>query len=85
LPTCFTRARPDPICKEPSMHMGGPAMQAIDIQEHARKLHAAHGDRAAVEAAQKAKAYEEQGSVDEARTWRRIERALRELQGPRVS
>jgi hypothetical protein len=60
-------------------------MQAIEIQEHARKLRDAHGDRAALEAAQKAKSLEAAGKTDEAKVWRRIERALRELQGPRAS
>jgi len=60
-------------------------MQAMKIQEHARKLHEAHGDKAAAEAAQKAKACEQQGNMQEAQTWRRIEAALREMQGPHVS
>jgi hypothetical protein len=60
-------------------------MQAVVIQEHARKLRDAHGDLALVQAAQKAKALEQQGHADEAQTWRRIEAALRVMQGPRVS
>jgi len=60
-------------------------MLAIDIQEHARKLREAHGDKAAAEAAQKAKAYEQQGNAEEAKTWRRIEAALRQMQGPHAS
>ena len=60
-------------------------MLAIDIQQHARKLRDAHGEGALVEAAQKAQAYEKQGKSEEATTWRRIEAALRQMQGPHVS
>ncbi len=60
-------------------------MQAMEIQEHARKLRDAHGEKAAAEAAQKAKAYEQQGDKEQAQTWRRIEAALLQLQGPHVS
>ena len=60
-------------------------MQATAIQKYARKLLAAHGDKAVAEAAQKAKAYEQQHDIEEAKTWRRIEAALREMQGPRAS
>jgi hypothetical protein len=60
-------------------------MQAMQIQEHARKLRDAHGDTALAEAAQKAQAYEKQGDTERAHDWRRIEAALRELQGPHES
>jgi hypothetical protein len=60
-------------------------MQAIGIEEHARKLLAAHGNKAIAEAAQKAKTLEEHNELEEAKTWRRIEAALREMQSPRVS
>jgi hypothetical protein len=65
--------------------MGGLNMLAMEIQEHARKLREARGDRALAEAAQKAKALEQQGQADKAQDWRRIEAALRELQGPHAS
>jgi hypothetical protein len=67
------------------MHMGGTTMQAMEIQEHAHKLRDAHGEKAAIEAAQKAKAYEQQGDTEQAQTWRRIEAALLQMQGPHVS
>jgi hypothetical protein len=38
-------------------------MREIDIQDHARKLFEALGDRAIAEAAQKARAFEEQGKT----------------------
>jgi hypothetical protein len=65
--------------------MGGSNMLAMEIQEHARKLRDAHGDKAIAEAAQKAQALEQQGDRDAAQTWRRIEAALREMQGPHNS
>ncbi|MEI9901426.1 MAG: hypothetical protein WDN31_16265 [Hyphomicrobium sp.] len=58
-------------------------MQAMEIQEHARKLREARADLA--HAAQKARNLEHQGNTIEAQTWRRIEAALRQTQGPRVS
>jgi len=60
-------------------------MQATAIQEHARKLLAVHGDMAIARAAQKAKSFEEHNELEEAKTWRRIEAALRQMQGPHVS
>jgi hypothetical protein len=60
-------------------------MDAVDIQAHARKLLEAHGKKAVVEAAQKARMLEEQGQREEAQTWRRIEAALLQLRGPHVS
>jgi hypothetical protein len=60
-------------------------MLATEIQAHARKLYEAHGDRALVEAAQKARAFEEQGDKEQAQSWRRIEAALMQMRGPRES
>lgn len=60
-------------------------MQAVDIQSHARCMLEAQGPRAIAEAAQKAKTLEAQGAGREAHTWRRIEAALRLMQGPRES
>ena len=60
-------------------------MRPTVIEEHARKLLAAHGNKAIAEAAQKAKACEQKQDVEEAKTWRRIEAALREMQGPHAS
>lgn len=58
-------------------------MQAVEIQDHARKLFEAHGPRAIAEATQKAKSLEAQGQKDEADDWRRIVKALGHLAGPR--
>lgn len=60
-------------------------MLAVKIQEQARKLQDAHGDKALAKVAQKAQALEQQGEAEQAQTWRRIEAALREMQGPHVS
>jgi hypothetical protein len=60
-------------------------MQAMDIQEHARKLRDARGDLALPQAAQKARDFEQKGDTKQAETWRRIEAALRHMQGPRAS
>jgi hypothetical protein len=60
-------------------------MQAIEIQEHARKLRDAHGEKAILEAAQKARELEKTGDQGQAKIWRRIEAALMEMRGPHVS
>jgi hypothetical protein len=60
-------------------------MQEIDIHDNARQLLDAHGDRAIVEAAQKASALEQQGQSEQAQTWRQIEAALKSMRGPHVS
>lgn len=59
-------------------------MLAIEIEEHARKLMEAQGPKAIAEAAQKARSFEQQGSDEQAATWRRIEAAMLRLQGPRA-
>jgi len=60
-------------------------MQEIDIQDYARQLLDAHGDKAVVEAAQKASALEKQGDGEQAETWRHIEAALKLMRGPHES
>ncbi|MCB1548053.1 MAG: hypothetical protein KDJ41_09525 [Hyphomicrobiaceae bacterium] len=60
-------------------------MDATEVHAHARKLFEAHGVKAIAEAAQKANVLEAQGEADSARDWRRIEAALRAMQGPRES
>jgi hypothetical protein len=60
-------------------------MHEIDIQDYARQLLDAHGDRAVAEAAQKACAFEKQGNAEEADTWRHIERALLVMRGPHMT
>ena len=60
-------------------------MHEQDIQDLARQLYEAHGEKALVEAAQKARSFEEQGDVEEAKTWRHIEAAIMLMHGPRES
>ena len=57
----------------------------IEIFDYARRLFDAHGPRAIAEAAQKALAFEQQGDGEQARTWRHVEVALKEMRGPAAS
>jgi hypothetical protein len=65
---------------EQAMRMG-----EVEMHECARQLLAARGERAIVEAAQKAYSYETKGQTEEAVTWRRIEAALKLIRGPHLS
>jgi hypothetical protein len=58
------------------------AMQESEIQDYARQLLEAHGDKAVADAAQKASALEGEGDNEQAATWRRIEAALKLMRGP---
>lgn len=60
-------------------------MRAIDVQERARQLRDAHGDKAIAEAAQKAAELERSGKEDDAAEWRKIEKALVQMRGPHMS
>ena len=60
-------------------------MQGVDVQDYARQLFEAHGEKAVAEPAQKARALEEQGKDEEAKTWRLIEGAVKEMLGPHQS
>ena len=60
-------------------------MHTTEIQDYARQLLEAHGDKAAAEAAHKAVAFEKAGDQEQARTWRKIEAALMLMRGPRQS
>jgi hypothetical protein len=60
-------------------------MGEIEVHDYARQLLEAHGDRAVAEAAQKARACEQQGKNEEAETWRHIEAALKLMRGPHQS
>ncbi len=55
------------------------------IQEHARRLYQAHGDKAEFEAAQKARLHEEKGELDDAATWRKVREAISRMRGPHES
>jgi hypothetical protein len=57
-------------------------MRETEIQEYAQQLFEAHGAKAVAEAAQKACSLEERGDREEAKTWRRVEAALKSMRGP---
>jgi hypothetical protein len=60
-------------------------MHTTQVAELARQLLDAHGDRAALEAAQKMHQAEARGDRQEAESWRRIRAAIHELRPPHVS
>ncbi len=60
-------------------------MQATEIQDYAQQLLEAHGFKAIAEAAQKARACEDQGDSEQAKTWRQVEAALLLMRGPNES
>ncbi len=60
-------------------------MKESEILDYARQLGEAHGAAAIAEAAQEACRFEQQGNEDEARTWRRIEEALKLMSGANAS
>jgi hypothetical protein len=60
-------------------------MEEIEIYDYARQLLEAHGEMAVVEAAQKARSFEEKGQTEDAETWRSIEAALKMMRGPHAS
>lgn len=60
-------------------------MHATQVQDYARRLLEARGDKAAVVAAQKAVTFEKAGDREQAQTWRRIEAALMQQRGARQS
>ncbi len=60
-------------------------MQEVEIHDYARRLFNARGAKAAAEAAQKARSCEESGKAEDARTWRHVETAIKQMLGPRQS
>jgi hypothetical protein len=60
-------------------------MQEMDIHDYARQLFDARGDKAVLDAAQKARSLEERGRREEAETWRHVEAALKLMRGPHAS
>jgi hypothetical protein len=57
----------------------------IEVFDYARRLFDVHGAKAIAEAAQKASAFEHEGDDEQAKTWRHIEAALKEMRGPAAS
>ncbi|MGE0556994.1 MAG: hypothetical protein AB7E73_07750 [Burkholderiales bacterium] len=60
-------------------------MDTADISALARHLYEAEGAKAIAHAAQKAEAFERADNVEQAKTWRRVEAVLLEMQGPSES
>ena len=60
-------------------------MDEIDIWRTAKLLIDSHGDKAWLEAAQRATACEAKGDREAAANWRRIQSALTTMQSPRAS
>ena len=60
-------------------------MNMNEIHDYARRFVTTHGDRAGVEAAQKVAECEKLGEKHQAQDWRRIQAAIKEMRGLRVS
>jgi len=60
-------------------------MREIDIHDYARQLLEAHGPKAIAEAAQNAVDLESKGELELAKTWRRVEDAMKLMRGPHQS
>lgn len=60
-------------------------MDMSEIHDYARRLLSAHGDKAELEAAQKAVEYEQLRETVQAEDWRRIQAAISEMRGPHSS
>ncbi|MDH4095213.1 MAG: hypothetical protein OEV81_10565 [Betaproteobacteria bacterium] len=58
---------------------------SADVSAVARHLFETQGAKAIAEAAQKAASFEKAGEPQQAKHWRRVEAALREMRGPRES
>lgn len=60
-------------------------MDMNEIHDYARRLLAAHGDKAEMEAARKATECEQQNDKAQADDWRRIQAAISQMRGPHAS
>jgi len=60
-------------------------MGPVEIQDYARQLFEAQGDKAIASAAGKAAAFEQKGNRQEAAVWRQIEAALKLARGTHQS
>jgi len=60
-------------------------METIAIHDYARRFVGAHGDKAELEAAQRAALCERQGDKEQAEQWRKIQAAIKEMRGPHMS
>ena len=60
-------------------------MDTAGVSAIARHLFETQGTKAIAEAAQKAVSFEKAGDQEQAKLWRRVEAALREMRGPKES
>lgn len=60
-------------------------MDMTEIHDYARRFIGAHGDKAELEAAQRATNCERQGDKGQAEDWRRVQAAIRQIRGPHAS
>ena len=60
-------------------------MDSREIHDYARRFVGAHGDKAELEAAQRAAQCDRQGQKDQAFDWRRIQAAIAAMRGPHAS
>ncbi|MGI9405594.1 MAG: hypothetical protein ACR2O4_04410 [Hyphomicrobiaceae bacterium] len=60
-------------------------MDAMQIRQHAHRLIETNGAGATAAAAQKAARYEASGEAEQAKNWKRIEAALKQMRGPHQS
>ena len=60
-------------------------MQGTEIHTDARQPMETHGPAAIAKAAERAMECEAEGKTEQARTWRNVESALKEMRGPHQS
>ncbi len=60
-------------------------VSAIEIDEFARQLMSAHGDKAILEAAERARRSESQNQPEQAHVWRSVANKLKAMRGPHAS
>lgn len=56
-------------------------MEMMKVSEYAHALYSAHGDKAELEAARRQQEHEVAGEEDQAKTWRSIRAAVRQMKG----
>ncbi len=57
-------------------------MEMSQVSKYARALYSARGSKAEAEAAQKARESEAAGQLDDAATWRAVQRSISGMRGP---
>ena len=60
-------------------------MHMNEVHDYARRFVGAHGEKAEAEAALKIVECEKSGDNSQAKDWRRIQAAIRQMRGPHVS